>query len=163
MLHRRSSRMASQLPIRVYGTDFKGMDFVEDSTTLVVNLHGAKILLTHQLIPEQELRILCYATNREAVFRVVGRAASSENRHSFWGVETINPKVQIWGKEFPLLATGDQTATRVLLKCPECRTRELLFMREALIQAIQESGGLIRTCVVCGRTGMWNQIPFDDA
>ncbi len=42
---RRSPRRALELPIRVFGTDFQGRDFVEDAATLVVSRHGAKIRL----------------------------------------------------------------------------------------------------------------------
>jgi len=83
---RRTPRIAIELPIRVFATDFKGKDFVEDSTTVAVNLHGARIRLGRELIPEQEIRILSGKTGREGVFRVVGRAGDSENRSSFWGV-----------------------------------------------------------------------------
>src|SRR5713226_3323527 len=84
---RRTPRLAVGLPIRVYAIDFKGVDFTEDSTTVVVNLHGAKICLARQLIPEQEIRILSRTTDQEAVFRVVGRVGGTENQHTFWGIE----------------------------------------------------------------------------
>ncbi len=98
---RRSPRRALELPIRVFGTDFQGRDFVEDSTTLVVSRHGAKIQLTRKLIPEQEIRILCQGNNREAVFRVVSQAGEPTSEFSFWGVECLNPSEDIWEGALP--------------------------------------------------------------
>ncbi len=49
---RRSCRVAMAMPIRVFGTDFRGIDFTEEALTTIVNLHGAKIRLSHQLLPE---------------------------------------------------------------------------------------------------------------
>lgn len=94
--HRRSPRRALELPIRVFGTDFQGRDFVEDSTTLVVNRHGAKIQLARKLIPEQEIRILSQGNNREAEFRVVSKAGEPTKEFCFWGVECLAPGENIW-------------------------------------------------------------------
>jgi hypothetical protein len=93
---RRSLRREAELPIRIYGTDFQGKDFVEDSTTLVVSPHGAKIQLTHPLMPEQEIRILCQGNNREALFRVVRQAGEPMGEVSFWGVECLKAGENIW-------------------------------------------------------------------
>jgi hypothetical protein len=160
---RRSPRLAIRLPIRVYGTDFRGTDFVEDSSTLVVNLHGAKIRLIRQLIPEQEIRIACRPTEQEAVFRVVCQAGEIQGRHSFWGVETLSPEENIWGVSFPAMGPEDRGSVRVLLQCPKCLARELHYLNEPLLQAIEEVGGLLRACPTCKATGLWKQIPYGEA
>src|SRR5512140_1612316 len=54
---RRSCRVAMELPIRVFGVDFRGIDFTEEALTSIVNLHGAKIRLSHQLLPDAEIRL----------------------------------------------------------------------------------------------------------
>jgi hypothetical protein len=157
---RRSPRLALQLPIRVFGIDFKGMDFVEDATTLVVSAHGAKIRLGHQLVPEQEIRILCRRTQEEAVFRVVCKSSETEPSRTFWGVECLNPAHNIWGMGSPPLGPKDQDSVRLLLQCPECRTRELLFVDEPLLESLMGYGGLVRGCQVCGKTSRWKQVPY---
>ena len=93
---RRSPRHALELPIRVFGVDFQGRDFVEDSRTLVVSRHGAKIRLTRKLIPEMEIRILCQHNKREGLFRVVGQAGQPTGKFSFWGVECLEPAENIY-------------------------------------------------------------------
>jgi len=156
---RRTPRLALGLPIRVFATDFKGRSFVEDSTTIAINLHGAKIRLGRELVPEQELRILSGKTGREAIFRVVGKAADSENRYTVWGVECLNPDHNIWGVAFPPLGLKDQVAVRVTLRCPECRVRETVYLNEPLLETIDTVGGLLRGCLTCGKTGQWKRIP----
>jgi hypothetical protein len=160
---RRSTRLAVSLPIRVYAIDFKGTDFVEDSTTVVVNLNGAKIRLNHQLLPEQEIRIQSLRTSHEAVFRVVSRVGNMEDRFTYWGVECLNPSQDVWGINFPEPGPDDQRAVRVLLQCPICRCREVIHLDEPLLDSIQELGGLLRGCVKCGQTGIWEQISYAES
>lgn len=155
---RRSPRIALPVPIRVYGTDFTGTDFVEDSTTIVVNRHGAKIRLTRQLLPDQEIVILSVETKQEGVFRVVAKVRETEGRHTFWGVECTDPKDGFWGVEFPALKPEDQRGVRITLECPQCQSREELHMDERLLESIQPVGGMNRLCARCGKTGLWKQV-----
>jgi hypothetical protein len=159
---RRSTRLAVSLPIRVYATDYKGTDFVEDSTTVVVNYYGARIRLNHRLLPEQEIRIRSLKTSQEAVFRVVGRVGSLDDRFAYWGVECLTPSPQVWGINFPPLGPEDQRAARALLRCPVCRAQEVIYLDEPLLESIQELGGLLRGCVKCGQTGIWEPVPHTE-
>ncbi|MHB8654076.1 MAG: hypothetical protein ACYDA9_09375 [Terriglobia bacterium] len=161
--NRRTPRLAYGVPIRVYATDFKGRDFVEDSTTLAVNLHGAKIRLGRELIPDQEIRILSGKTGRDAIFRVVCRAGDTHDKSTFWGVECMNPDHNIWGISFPDLRPRDQNAVRAMLQCPECRIRELLYLDEPILEKMERMGGLVRGCLSCGKTGQWKRVPYYEA
>lgn len=160
---RRSTRLALSLPIRVYASDFKGTDFVEDSTTMVVNAHGAKIRLSRQLLPEQEIRIQSLKTGEEAVFRVVNRVGAVEDRFTYWGVECLNTDHNVWGVQFPEAGPDDRRSVRALVQCPVCRCREIVFLDEPLLESIQELGGLLRGCLRCGQTGMWAQLPYAES
>jgi len=160
---RRSTRLAMSLPIRVYAIDFKGTDFMEDSTTVVVNTHGAKIRLGHQLLPEQEIRIQSMKTGQEAIFRVVSRVGALEDRFTYWGVECLSSGQNLWGIQFPEAGPDDQRSVRALLRCPICRHRETVFLDEPLLESILELGGLLRGCLTCGRTGIWEQVPYTEA
>jgi hypothetical protein len=157
---RRSCRIAQSIPIRVFATDFRGIEFVEDATTLVVNLHGAKIRLIRQLIPDQEFCLHSFPTRQEAVFRVVSKAPGSEGACTFWGVECLNPERNIWGIRFPELQTRDQGAVRVMLQCPHCHDRELVFLDEPSLQALEDAGGLVRPCLPCMQTSLWKIVPY---
>ncbi len=179
---RRSIRRALELAIRVAGADFQGRDFVEDSTTLVVSRHGAKIRLEHQLIPEEEIRILCCGNNRESLFRVVGKAGEPIGAFSFWGVECLKPSENIWEGAHPRPAPAsrperppkpvpppgpqldskpsskDRSPTQVMLRCPQCGMRELVEIDPTQIQTIRRSKGLVRPCPACGGTGLWKRV-----
>lgn len=157
---RRSCRIALSIPIRVYAVDFRGKEFVEDANTLVVNLHGAKIRLIRQLIPDQEIRLLSFSTREEAVFRVVSKAAGSEGVCTFWGIECLSPGKNIWGVRFPELQQRDQAAVRVMLQCPHCQTRELVYVDEPLLEALQSVEGLMRGCLACRKSGLWKVVPY---
>ncbi len=178
---RRSPRRALELPIRVSGMDFQGRDFVEDSTTLVVNRHGAKIQLKRKLIPDQEIRILCQGNNRETLFRVVSEAGEATSEFSFWGVECLKPGENIWeggiprpgprplpkagpqlgsrpGPQLdPKLSGKDQLPVQVVLRCSKCGMRELTDLDEKQIQHIRKSKGLVRGCPACGETSLWKR------
>lgn len=151
------------LPIRVYATDFRGKDFEEDSTTVVVNRHGGKIRLTRQLLPEQEIRIFSQRTGEEAVFRVVSRVGGLEDRYTFWGVECMGSRDNIWGMSFPDPHGDDQRSVRAMLRCPMCGSRETIYLDEPLVESVSELGGLLRGCLKCGQKAVWEQVPYYEA
>ncbi len=68
---RRSCRVALSVPIRVFGIDDQDVDFTEEALTIIVNLQGAKIRMTHQLLPDSEIRLFSHPTGQGSVFRVV--------------------------------------------------------------------------------------------
>ncbi|MGO8813745.1 MAG: hypothetical protein ACLQVG_03640 [Terriglobia bacterium] len=160
---RRSCRVAMSVPVRVYGTDYRGVDFTEDALTLIVNLHGAKIRLTHQLLPDSEIRLLSQPTGRDSVFRVVSKLASSELRFTYWGVENLHPEKNIWGVDIPPLRPRDQVKVRVTLECPNCSAHESLRGDEELLAGLLEKGGVERTCRACHTAGVWKLQPFHES
>ena len=143
------------VPIRVYGIDYRGVDFSEEALTLVVNLHGAKIRLAHQLLPESEIRLFSYPTAEESVFRVVSILQSSELKYTYWGIENLHPDKNIWGVDIPEVAPGDQPGLLVELTCPSCSARESLHAGEVFLASLREKGGVEHTCGACKRTGVW--------
>ena len=160
--NRRSCRVALSLPVRVFGVDYRGKDFTEDALTIVVNLHGAKIRMNRQLMPDSEIRLVS-PTGQDSVFRVVSRAQSSELQYTYWGVENLEPEHNIWGVVIPELRPGDQLKVRVNLECPVCSTSEALGADEPLLASLQEKGGVERECLVCRATGLWRLLPFKAA
>lgn len=183
---RRSSRHTLEVPIRVFGVDFQGRDFIEDSTTLVVSRHGAKIRLTRKLIPEMEIRILRQDNKREGLFRVVGQAGEPMGEFSFWGVECLEPAENIWegavampaskpgSRPAPLpspelvpkpvpqldanLSSKSKSPVQAMLRCSKCGMRELVDLDETQIHAMRKLKGLVRGCPACGATGLWRRV-----
>ena len=160
---RRSCRVALSVPIRVFGIDYRGIDFTEDTVTMVVNRHGAKVRMNHQLLPDQEVRVLSHATHQDAVFRVVSKLHASDREYSYWGIENLDPRQNLWGLLLPELQPEDQFTVRVQLECPTCSAREAVRLDETLLAALQEEGGVPRGCLTCKRSGMWKLLPFHQA
>src|SRR5208337_4182620 len=113
---RRSCRVALSVPIRIIGIDYRGIDFTEEAHTIIVNLHGAKIRLSHQLLPDSEIRLHSHPTGQDSVFRVVSKLQSPELKFTYWGVEDLDPQKNIWGVDIPALEPGDQRTVRVALE-----------------------------------------------
>ncbi len=156
---RRSCRVAMTVPIRVFGVDYRGKDFTEEAHTLSVNLHGAKIKLAHQLLPDSEIRLISYPTGRDSVFRVVSKLPSSELKFTYWGVENLEPQEKFWGVDIPILLPEDAAYVRVTMECPDCSARESLKADEGLVASLQERGGVDRTCKCCRNPGLWKLLP----
>ena len=157
---RRSCRVALSVPIRVIGIDYRGIDFIEEALTIIVNLHGAKIRLTHQMMPDSEFRLLSHPTGRDSIFRVVSKLQSSELKFTYWGIENMDPGRNIWGVDIPEIRPGDQLKVRVTLECPTCSLQESLRADENLLVALQEKGGVERTCTTCNTPGLWKLLPL---
>ena len=183
---RRSPRHALELPIRVFGLDYQGRDFIEDSTTVVLSRHGAKIRLTRKLIPEMEIRIIFHDNTREWLFRVVGQAGEPIGKFSFWGVECLEPAENIYetGDAMPgsersprrallpspalaprpvpqlgrRLSSKDTSSAEAWLRCSGCGMRELVELDETQIQAMRKLKGLVRSCPACGATTLWRRV-----
>ena len=159
---RRSCRVAMALPIRVFGVDFRGIDFTEEALTTIVNLHGAKIRMSHQLLPDSEIRLFNHSTGRDAVFRVVSKLQSSEPKFTYWGVESLDPGRNIWGVEIPQLVAVDQLkGLKVTLQCPNCSGLKSLRVDKPLLESLQEKGGVERTCKACDSTELWKLLPYE--
>ncbi len=157
---RRSCRIAISVPIRVFGTDYRGIVFTEDSVTVVVNQHGAKIRMTHQLIPDQEIHLYSHSTYQDAPFRVVAKIRNMKTEYTYWGVECLDPEKDLWGVPLPALEPSDQLSVRVVLECPTCTTQVGLKFDERLLAMLEEEGGIPRSCRVCETSGRWKVMPF---
>jgi endogenous inhibitor of DNA gyrase (YacG/DUF329 family) len=157
---RRSCRIALSVPVRVFGIDYRGIDFTEEARTIIVNLHGAKIRMAHQLMPDSEIRLISHPTGRDALFRVVSKLQSSELKFTYWGIENLDPGINIWGVDIPEIRPGDQLKVRVMLECPTCSLQESLRADESLLVALQEKGGMERTCPTCNTPGLWKLLPL---
>ncbi len=160
---RRSCRVALSVPIRVFGVDYRGVDFTEEAFTIIVNLHGAKIRMTHQLLPDSEIRLISYPTGEDAVFRVVSKLQSPELEYTYWGVENLEPEKNFWGVDIPELQPGDQLQTQVLLECPNCSARESVQADATLLVGLERVGGVQRICDACNAPGLWKLPPSQAA
>ena len=151
---RRSDRVYLELPIILTGTDRKGQQFTEETRTLVVARHGAKIISRHILVPNQKLRIRCVKTGRESELRVAGPiGGDGEDYH--YGVEILEAGPDFWGIDFPLLSVAERAASRLLLECMHCHWQEVAYLDVFELEVLLANECLARPCKRCAVTSMW--------
>ena len=98
---RRSTRLTIAIPISLSGKDAKGTDFREDTRTIVVNKHGAKIYSATELALGTELQVENRTSGQSARAQVVWfgkRRAPGEAMEV--GVQLLDAQ-NIWGIDFP--------------------------------------------------------------
>ena len=97
---RRSGRIALELPIQVAGTDSTGRGFIVSTRTRVVSRYGAKICVSHGLVPEQILQVSCPSIGRDAEARVIALFDTEKDGFSY-GIEFLNGDLNFWNMPFP--------------------------------------------------------------
>ncbi len=153
---RRSDRVPIELDIKVWGTDGQGRGFIEDTQTAIVSQHGAKIRLSHKMVPEQELTVRCVKTGKESDIRVVGQIGGGPGEY-FYGIQLLNVEVNLWGIEFPPITESEKAVARALMECTCCHTQELVCLNEFEAEVFEASGSLSRRCKRCTDTSLWKQ------
>ena len=74
--------------------------FEEQTHTLIVNLHGALILLAGKVIKGQKLKMKNRATQEEQVCQVASLGSKVEGKTQV-GVEFLKPSPDFWHISFP--------------------------------------------------------------
>jgi len=98
---RRSQRVILSLGVIVRTEDGpKATSFEEETHTLVVNVHGALIVLAGKVAKGQKLRLTNRATKAEQVCRVANLGPTSEGKTQI-GVEFLKPSPDFWRISFP--------------------------------------------------------------
>lgn len=98
---RRSQRVILTMPVIVRTEDgLKDAAFEEQTHTLIVNLHGALILLAAKVVKGQKLRMKNKATQVEQVCQVASLGMKSEGKTQV-GVEFLKPSPDFWHISFP--------------------------------------------------------------
>lgn len=153
---RRSDRVPVELPIVVTGTDAMGAGFLEQTVTVMVGRHGAKIQLLRMLVPDQEINVRCLKTSIESDARVVGQIGSQGDKH-FYGLELLDAVTNIWGIDFPEVSESDRAVGRVLLECVRCHSQELTYLDEFEVEVLETNQVLSRHCRRCTDTSVWKK------
>lgn len=151
---RRSDRLLLTIPIRVEGSNAKGQKFTEETRTLVINRHGARIQLNHLVAAGALVRIVNIGARRHADFRVVGPTQPISDQGGEWGVECQDPKGNIWGIDFPP-ASDDGSLASALLACRRCHREVLMPISLVEYDVLSTSGLLTRNCENCKEATSW--------
>src|SRR5260370_15572035 len=153
---RRSSRIPTQVAIQLVGSDTEGKVFSEQTKAVVVSRHGAGIVSQHKLSAEQELILRCVETNKEAEVLVVGQLGFQTDIYTC-GVAFLDPNVDFWDAEFPPLTESEKEASRFLLQCSSCKSREMVEQSDLELDVYAINEGLIRYCKRCGYSTVWKR------
>jgi PilZ domain len=97
---RRSQRVLLRMAIQVRWTPAGETAIAEDTTTLVVNAHGALILLAMKVKAGTRIFVRNVASAQDKECRVVRVQGKLEGKSEV-GVEFLRADAKFWGLEFP--------------------------------------------------------------
>lgn len=150
---RRTDRILAPIRIRVIGNDASGVSFAEETITVSFNQQGARISLTHSLLPDDYVLVKNLENDIEEEFRVVGGFQQVFGTRREWGVEATNSGSDIWGVEFTQPADGIQP--KVLIECAACKRPAQAALSSIEYEVILSTGLISRHCERCGETTRW--------
>src|SRR5258706_4346481 len=153
---RRSSRIPREIGILLVGSDMEGKMFSEQTKTVLLSRHGAGIVSQYALYAEQELILRRLDTDKEAEIRVVGQLGNDGGLYTY-GVAFLNPEMDLWGVKFQGMTDSEKVASRVLLQCSSCKTRETVEQSDLESDVYLVNEGIVRSCKNCGSSTFWKQ------
>jgi len=150
---RRTDRILAPVRIRVIGNDMMGVSFAEETITVSFNQQGARISLTHSLLPDDIVLIMNLENTIEEEFRVVGGFQRVFGDRQEWGVEAVNPDSKMWGVTFSQPAEGIQP--KVLIECAACKKAAQSALSSIEYDVLLSTGLISRHCDRCGEHTRW--------
>ena len=103
---RRSGRLFHKIKVKAQGRAHNGKKFKESAETVVVNAHGALLMMKHEIDNGEMLVLTNPLTQEEQECRVVYQGEPCERGQRI-GVEFLTPAPRFWGVEFGEKASGD--------------------------------------------------------
>jgi len=152
-IRRRTDRVLAPVRIRVIANDASGVSFAEETVTISFNQQGARISLTHSLLPDDIVLVKNLENGIEEEFRVVGGFQQVFGSRQEWGVEALNPKSGIWGVEFSPPSEGVQP--KVLIECAACKRVAQSTLSSIEYDILLATGLISRHCDRCEETTRW--------
>ena len=138
------------------GSDMEGKMFSEQTKTVLLSRHGAGIVSQYALYAEQELILRRLDTDKEAEIRVVGQLGSDGSMYTY-GVAFLKPEMDLWGIKFQGMTDSEKVASRVLLQCSSCKTRETVEQSDLESDVYLVNEGIVRSCKNCGSSTFWKR------
>ncbi len=150
---RRTERILAPVQIRVIGNDASGVSFAEETVTISFNQQGARISLTHSLLPDDVVLVKNLENGIEEEFRVVGAFQQVFGSRCEWGMEAVNQDSGIWGVEFS--PNDDSAQPKVLVECAACKTAAQSTLSSIEYGVLLATGLISRHCDRCNETTRW--------
>ncbi|MGH9679020.1 MAG: PilZ domain-containing protein, partial [Candidatus Acidiferrales bacterium] len=99
-IKRRSSRVAIEMPVEVFGQQANGKVFREETRTTIVNAHGALLILPAGFEIKPSVLLINKTTKLEVQCRVISQKETEKGKSEL-GVEFVTPQPRFWGIAFP--------------------------------------------------------------
>jgi ribosomal protein L33 len=158
---RRSERAFLRIPIQVKGKNETGQAFSEQTATLIINRHGARISLKAAVRPEDRVTVTNLQNSMSCPFRLVARVAKAIGDWPEWGIECLEPEANFWGISFPEKAIEKSPTPAIsesvdaLLECSVCGAREFAHLTLENYRELCSRMQLDRSCPQCRRPTPW--------
>jgi hypothetical protein len=147
------------IPVQLCGTDLNGQDFVENTRTEHVSVHGARVVLNRFLGPDQQIVIRRAGSRQESIARVVGQIGIRPYGYVY-GVELAAGHANFWGVHFP---PGSMTTTATVIRCTCCLTWQKTQLNEVEVAVLQANGILSWACDECCAITFWQVSPEEQS
>ena len=157
---RRSGRISKQVAINLFGSDMEGRVFSERTKTVVLSRYGAGIVSSYKLSAEQELVIRSEASHKEIEARVVGQIGSEGDTY-IYGIAFLDRATNFWDIDFPDLSDTEKLASKTLLECCSCQSREMADHSDLASDVMAVNDSIMRYCQKCGSSTLWKQAATD--
>ena len=151
---RRSDRVSIAVPIQVFGTEFTGEAFMEQTQTQLLSRHGAALVLSRKLVPQQQIVVRNMITRREAAAQIVGLIGGEPDAY-IYGVSFLDPTLKLWDVNFLPLSAEDEASFRLVLQCQVCANLEQVLLKEFETDVFDANRDLTRDCRRCGEPTRW--------
>lgn len=152
---RRSGRLKKEISILLLGTNTSGRVFSEETMTVMLSRHGAGIISTHRLAPDEILTLRLLGSSKEAGVRLVGQMGH-ETRGYTYGVAFLDPDLDFWQIDFPPPSTW-LTDVDHALECSLCHTCQIVHQSEIEADVYTIAEGILRYCESCGNSTLWHR------
>ena len=97
---RRSSRVAIDMPVEVFGQSVNGKVFREETRTTTVNAHGALLVLGSAVQIKPSVLLINKNTRIEVQCRVISLKETEKGKVEL-SLEFVIPQPRFWGIAFP--------------------------------------------------------------
>jgi hypothetical protein len=153
---RRSGRIPKQIAISLFGSDIEGRIFSERTKTVVLSRHGAGIVSAYKLSAEQEFVLRNEESHKEIDARIVGQIGQDGDTY-IYGIAFLDRTLNFWDINFPELSDTEKRASKTLLECGSCHSREMADHSDLASDVMAVNDGIVRYCQKCGSSTMWKQ------
>ena len=151
---RSTDRVTTAIRLLVSGQDSSGSFFLEETRTVVVSLHGARIIIKQLIGPNTEVLVRNIATGDEADMQIIGQvAAQPEGYH--YALRFLGATDNFWGIDFPPVSEAEAAAGRVLLVCANCHTSAVVCLNEFELEVFESHGAITFPCKKCRNQTSW--------